>query len=106
GVVGHAGFSTRFSGSRRLPETRIAARPGRCLRIVRFPTLPDSRRIGLTLLPGTLRHRFPSRASNGPVGVQAESSQLLRFSDLALLRHQLDGETVIVAGVGAGAQLV
>jgi hypothetical protein len=57
---------------------------------LRFPTPPDSRRIELTLLPDTLRHRFPLQASNGPVGVQAESPQLLRFSDLALLRHQLD----------------
>jgi hypothetical protein len=28
GVVGHADFSTRFSGSRRLPEVRIGARLG------------------------------------------------------------------------------
>jgi hypothetical protein len=35
-VVRHSGFSTRFSGSRRLPEARIGARLGGCLRIVRF----------------------------------------------------------------------
>jgi len=37
-LVGHADFSTPFSGSRRLQELKIGGRPGRCLRIVRFST--------------------------------------------------------------------
>ncbi len=43
GVFGHVGFSTRFSGTRHLPEIRIEGRPGGCLRIVRYLKISQRR---------------------------------------------------------------
>src|SRR5690348_11110888 len=40
--VDPAGFSTRFSGSRRLPEIRIGTRPGGCLLIAHVNTIVGS----------------------------------------------------------------
>jgi hypothetical protein len=63
GVAGHTGFSTRFSGIRRLGEVEIGACPGGCLRIVRFTT----RRARAGRGPWRRRVRAPVRRGAGLV---------------------------------------